>query len=123
MKIQCIRFVTLFLLATSYSQLTCGDDHFLVIGGGYAPSGNQASLERNVLFWQRVLAEKRVTLEDQCVFFADGDDLDEDLQVIDRKSIPKANRWMAEFFGSQSDLGLSYRNHRIPNVKGKSSLK
>ncbi len=122
MKIQCIRFVTLFLLATSYSQLTCGDDHFLVIGGGYAPSGNQASLERNVLFWQRVLAEKRVTLEDQCVFFADGDDLDEDLQVIDRKSIPKANRWMAEFFGSQSDLGLSYRNHRIPNVKGKSSL-
>ena len=113
----------LLLLSFTLADPLSAKDHFLVIGGGYSPSGNQASLERNVLFWQRVLAEKEIAASSQSIFFADGDDPDEDLQVIDRKSVPKANRWMAEFFGSQSDLGLSYRNHRIPNVIGKTSVK
>ncbi len=115
--------LTVLLLLVAITNPIVAEDHFLVIGGGYAPSGNQASLERNVLFWQRVMAEKKISPENQSVFFADGDDPGEDLQVMDRKSIPKANQWMAEFFGSQSDLGLSYRNHRVPNVVGKTSLK
>lgn len=114
--------ITALLFAVAITRPIVAEDHFLVIGGGYAPSGNQASLERNVLFWQRVLAEKKIEPENQSVFFADGDDPGEDLQVMDRKSIPKANQWMAEFFGSQNDLGLSYRNHQVPNVIGKTSL-
>ncbi len=98
-----------------------GGDYFLTIGGGYAPSGNQASLERNVLFSQRVLEEKNIGLDVQSVYFADGDQPRPDLQVIDRKSIPRANQLMAEFFGSQTDLGLSYRNHRVPHVRGATS--
>ncbi|TWT65134.1 hypothetical protein [Allorhodopirellula solitaria] len=116
-----IRIGMLLIAATLAGRLDAADQ-FLVIGGGYAPSGNQASLERNVLFWQRVMSEKQVPQESQSVFFADGDDPDDDLQVIDRKSIPKANQWMAEFLGSLSDLGLSYRNHRVPHVEGKTSL-
>lgn len=116
-----VHLVVLLYAVLSISTVSA-KDHFLVIGGGYAPSGNQASLERNVLFWQRVLAEKKIAPEMQSIFFADGDDPADDLQVMDRKSIPKANQWMAEFFGSQNDLGLSYRNHRVPNVIGKTSL-
>ena len=32
--------------------------YFLTIGGGYNPSGNQVSLEKNVLFFQRLLDEQ-----------------------------------------------------------------
>ncbi len=98
-------------------------DFFLTIGGGYAPSGNQASLERNVQFSQRVLREKQIDPKSQSVYFADGDHPGNDLQVMDRKSIPTANQMMAEFFGSRTDLGLSYRNHQVPDVLGETSLK
>lgn len=94
------------------------EDFFLTIGGGYSPSGNQASLENNVLFAQRALGEQGVLGEHNDIFFSDGDAVGKDLQVMDPSSVPKANRLMAEFFGSSNDLGLSYRNHNIPNVKG-----
>jgi hypothetical protein len=94
-----------------------GTDFFLTIGGGYAPSGNQVSLERNILYFQRVLQELRLDSLPQSVFFADGRSDDRDLQVIDRDSVPQANRLMAEFFGDFDDLGLSYRNHQIPGVQ------
>ena len=37
---------------------------------------------------------------------------DKDVQAIDVESVPKANRLMAEFFGTDRDLGLHYRKHR-----------
>ncbi len=97
------------------------EDHLLTIGGGYSPAGNQASLERNVLFFQRLLEEKGMSQLRHDIYFADGDSKAADLQVMDRTSVPKANRLMAEFFGSEENLGLTYRNHQVPNVKGKSS--
>ncbi len=96
-------------------------DFFLTIGGGYAPSSNQASLERNVQFMQRLLREKQLAQRPNDIFFADGNDPGDDLQVIDRKSIPRANQLMAEFLGSDRDLGLSYRNHQVPRVSGATS--
>src|SRR5262245_13740911 len=36
-----------------------GKDFFLTIGGGYSRSGNQASLEKNVLFFERLLSEQK----------------------------------------------------------------
>jgi hypothetical protein len=93
-------------------------DFFLTIGGGYAPDGNQASIEKNVLFSARVLAEQSVPAEQQAVYFADGLDADADLQVRDLAAVPKANQLMAEFFGSEEDLGLHYRNHATPHERG-----
>src|SRR6478672_7040107 len=51
-------------------------DHFLTIGGGYSPAGNQVSLERNVLFFRDVLGElyKPGPAPAHEVFFADGND-------------------------------------------------
>jgi hypothetical protein len=89
----------------------------LTIGGGYSPAGNQASLEKNVLLFQRVLAGHSGTVERHDIFFADGKNAAKDLQVHDPGQVPLANRLMAEFFGSIRDLGLSYRNHQVPNVR------
>jgi hypothetical protein len=96
-------------------------DFFLTIGGGYSPSGNQASLEKNVLYVQRVMGSKQLVRND--IFFADGNDSKADLEVMDPTSVPKANRLMAEFFGSTRNLGLAYRNHRVPNVIGATNPK
>lgn len=95
-------------------------DFFLTIGGGYSPSGNQASIENNVLYAQRVLRDQP-SIATNHIYFADGDDDKADVQVVDRESIPKSNRLMAEFFGSTNDLGLSYRNHLIDDVRGAST--
>ncbi|TWU34591.1 hypothetical protein Q31b_55460 [Novipirellula aureliae] len=95
-------------------------DFVLVIGGGYSPSGNQASLEKNVLLFRRSIEAHGLKPFRSDTFFSDGDDPLHDLQVIDADSIPKPNRLMAEFFGSQEDLGLSYRNHQISDVRGPS---
>lgn len=92
-------------------------DYYLTIGGGYAPSGNQASLERNVMFFQRILGEPTNEQFQHDIYFSDGQEGGADLQVMDRESVPKANRLMAEFFGSRRNLGLQYRNHEINEVK------
>lgn len=120
---------TLLLQFSLASALACSllsvqgwaEDHLLTIGGGYSPAGNQASLERNVLFFQRLLKEKGMTHLQHDIYFADGDSKGADLQVMDRDSVPKANRFLAEFFGSEENLGLTFRNHQVPNVKGQTS--
>ena len=92
-------------------------DYFLTIGGGNSPAANQASLERNVLFYQRVLKKQNQHQLRHAVYFSDGLAAGEDLQVRDVHSVPKANRLMAEFFGTDRDLGLYYRNHEVPGVR------
>ncbi|MCA9139095.1 MAG: hypothetical protein KDB00_20120 [Planctomycetales bacterium] len=106
------------MLSGSGQGIALATDFFLTIGGGYAPSGNQASLENNVLYFQRVLREVKPDAANNDVYFSDGRSSGHDLQVMDPNSVPKANRLMAEFFGSQSSLGLSYRNHQVPDVRG-----
>ena len=111
-----VRSLILCCLVLANSANLSADDYFLTLGGGYSPAGNQVSLEKNVLLFQRVLAEKQLPAGD--IFFADGHDKTRDVEVLDRESVPKANRLMAEFFGSTGNLGLSYRNHRVPGVRG-----
>jgi hypothetical protein len=106
------------VLSLSLSRSGSARDFFLTLGGGYSRDGNQASLEKNVLFYQRVLAQQNVDPRQHAVYFADGLGNDKDLQVKDVEAIPKANRLMAEFFGSERDLGLYYRNHEVPGVRG-----
>jgi hypothetical protein len=110
--------VAIFVAIVGGSPVAAGRDFFLVIGGGYAPSGNQASLEKNVLFFERLLQEQRVEPAQQAVYFADGLATGADLQVRDVEAVPKANQLMAEFFGDDDGLGLYYRNHTVPGVRG-----
>lgn len=89
----------------------------LTIGGGYSPSGNQVSLEKNVLLFNRVLENYSDQIHQHDIFFADGKDRRRDLLVHDPESLPKANQLMAEFFGNARGLGLSFRNHKVPDVQ------
>ncbi len=101
----------------------CADaeDFFLTIAGGYAPSSNQVSLEKNVLYFQRFLRDQKLAHRPLDIYFADGSSDRASLQVSDPEGLPPANRLMAEFFGSQRNLGLKYRAHRIPEIRGKTS--
>lgn len=110
-----------------------GTDYFLTIGGGYEPSGNQASLEANVLFFQDVLQEKHTGGRTQATFFADGSDPQADLQVLSKaiaantsdednfaESVTSLLVKLNSFRGNQGQP-VEYRNHRIPNVSGANS--
>ncbi len=48
------------------------NDYVVTIGGGYEPAGNQASLEANVLFFQKLVEEHLPETSQHQVFFADG---------------------------------------------------
>ena len=115
MKLLCGKIIALFLILGS-QPFASAENYVLTIGGGYAPEGNQASLEKNVLLFQRVLG-KYPNINQHDVFFADGKHPTKDLQVHDPSQVPEANRLMAEFFGSDRDLGLTYRNHQVPHVR------
>ena len=102
---------------------TRAEDYLLTIGGGYGPTSNQLSLERNVVFQQKVLASVRPDRPRHDVFFADGDDESPDLQCQDpdfERTCPPARRMMAELFGDAEAMDLYYRNHEIGGLKGPS---
>jgi hypothetical protein len=116
-----IVLVVILAVASSVDSRLAARDVVLVIGGGYSPTGNQASLEKNVLFFQRLLGELMLDENNIDVLFSDGSSKKADLQVNDLEAVPLPNRLMAEFFGSQRDLGMTYRNHEVPGVRGASS--
>jgi hypothetical protein len=96
-------------------------DVFLTIGGGYSPKGNQVSLEKNVLFYQRLLAEERPDGASHDIYFADGNAPERDLQFSNMDALPTANWLMADLFGKEDSIDLEYRNHEIPGVRGETS--
>lgn len=113
-KIVVAIFLFVFLPEVQSSQ-----DHFLVIGGGYSPSGNQVSLEKNVIFFRKLLSEKYSTEKDHDLYFADGTYKGNDIQyMVPMDEIPKSNFYMALLFGTPSKLNLKYRNSKLDKVDG-----
>ncbi len=107
------------LPATTYAA-----DHFLTIGGGYSPTGNQISLEKNVLMFQQLVSERYPAGVSHDVYFSDGNNPGRDLQYQDAKSsIPKANRLLARVFRKTRYLEYRYRDHQVPNVRGRTGKK
>lgn len=106
-----------------FSPSLFADDYILTLGGGYSPSGNQASLEENVLFFLKILDAKKIAYRQHDLFFADGDDPKPDLQVMS-KTEAKALRPATELLDDlhrkpgKDREKVEYRNHRIPNVTG-----
>lgn len=115
-----VPLLTIVLLVTG-SQASVATDYFLTIGGGYNPSGNQASLEANVIFFQQVLKEKHHGAMQHQIFFADGDDDKADLQIVAEKKSWKdlpASELLAGLHRRRGPQQLEYRNHRVPAVSG-----
>lgn len=114
-----------FLAMAALALLSTADakDVFLTIGGGYSPKGNQVSLERNVLFFQRLLAHQWPDGAPHDIYFADGDDPARDVQFSNIDGVPDANWLMAELLGTQESIDLEYRSHEIPGVRASTSEK
>jgi hypothetical protein len=94
-------------------------DYFLTIGGGNSPPGNQVSLEKNVLYFQRVLIELGMVIERHDILFSDGDDPGRDLQFDDPAyAPPEANLWLARLFNQEDGLRDQFRSHQVPAVRG-----
>lgn len=98
--------------------------HFFTIGGGYSPTGNQASLERNIIYFRKMLADLGLADAPQHTLFADGDNPGRDLQVKDpEEAAPEANRLLAALLGSTKGIDNNYHNHHLRDIDGVSSTK
>ncbi len=116
----------LFLLGSLVnSQNLFATDYFITIGGGYVPEQNQASLEANVLFFQRVLDKQHLGNRSHDIFFSDGADAEADLQVL-APQVPSqlpATDLLASLHrrGGPPGAWVEYRNHRVPQCSGPTS--
>jgi len=107
-------------LAPLVSQLDASD-HFLTIGGGYSPTGNQISLEKNVILFERLLSEIYAQPVPHDIFFADGKHPGRDLQFIDPDhEVPAINRLLATVFQQTRYLTYHYRSNQLEHVNGPS---
>jgi hypothetical protein len=109
-----------------FAPAAVAKDYFLTIGGGYDATGNQISLEKNILFQQSILAAQRPDNPPYEVFFADGNNPHPDVQCRDPKfeeTCPVARRLLAEVLGDVDEMDLIYRTNEIPNLQGPSNLK
>jgi hypothetical protein len=96
-----------------------GEDHFLTIGGGGSPRNNQLSLERNVVFFRRVLSDCGLAAAPHEVYFASGTERIRDLQVADPNvKPPRANQLLARLWDREDDLYYAYRPHQVSDLNG-----
>jgi hypothetical protein len=104
------------------ANVTTAKDYFLTMGGGYTPSGNQISLEKNVQYFQRLLVDMGLAGQPHQIFFADGMNPGRDLQYRESEDrVARVNRLLARIAGSEGGLDLNFRSHEIAGVQGVSS--
>ncbi len=110
------------LCVAIFSSQAHAKDYFVIVGGGFSPESNQASLEANLIFFQNVLAERGLSESRQFYYFADGDDNADDLQIVAPKQ--KSEHELVKLLRGmhrQDFEEVEYRNHEVPNINGRSS--
>jgi hypothetical protein len=109
----------LVIVSSSAGPVLGATDHFLTIGGGGSPRNNQLSLERNVVYFRKTLADCGLAGAPHAVYFACGNEKLRDLQVSDPNvTPPRANVLLARLWDREDDLYNTYRPHDLPEVKG-----
>ncbi len=98
------------------SRSAIAGDHFLTIGGGYAPAHSQLSLEKNVLFVQQVFRAWEVPTADQDILFGCGDAPNRDVQINQMAEIPRVNLLLSQISNRDESMDYGYRHHAIPHV-------
>ncbi|MEC8302541.1 MAG: hypothetical protein VX035_12590, partial [Planctomycetota bacterium] len=107
--------LAIFPAQALFPSLAVSRDVFLTIGGGYSPTGNQISLEKNVQLFSSYLVESYAQPPEHYIFFSDGDGQMRDLQYIPT-DFPRVNEVLAQINNRTSGLKYRYRNHEVPNV-------
>ncbi len=111
------------LFVVAWTTPASAKDYFLTIAGGYSPTGNQVSLEKNVLYYQRMLRDMGRADAPHTLLFADGHDKGRDLQFMDPDfDIPKPSLLLATIANQTKYLYHQYRSHTLPDVAGPSSV-
>ena len=115
------------LVLAAVAVATCpahAEDYFLTIGGGYSPTGNQVSLEKNVQLFRKLLSEEYPQGVSHDVYFSDGDSPARDLVFeTPMEGAPRANLLLARIFQQSRYFNQHYRSHEIDNVQGGSNRK
>ena len=118
-KNQLIGLVVILFLTSAPVQAR---DHAWIVGGGYDLGSSQAQIEKNVLWASSVIKEASHNKDDRdlSVFFTDGDEQEvkdvKSWQPIDAEGT--SLQPLSMIYNAAYDNGLSYRNHRIDNVRG-----
>ena len=122
-----VRCVAVVSLAVCRTTSAVAKDYFLTIGGGYDVTGNQLSLEKNILFQQSVLAAQRPDKPPYEVWFADGNDPHPDVQCRDpevRRDLPRSR---GESWPRCSAMPTRWTSciatMKCPSLKGPADLK
>jgi len=117
-----LRPAACLIVTAALALPAAAEDHFLTIGGGYSPMGNQVSLEKNVLLFRKLLSEAYPSAPAHDIFFADGDDAGRDLQYHDPTApTPRSNQLAAQVFQEEKYYGYQYRSSSIPGLSGASN--
>jgi hypothetical protein len=112
---------TACLILLSVAATSRAADHFLTIGGGSSAENNQVSLEKNVLFLQKSLADSGLGGVPHEILFTDGNAGSRDLVYVDpNNSVPRVNILLGEIFDHADGLDEQYRAHAIPKLWGPS---
>lgn len=102
----------------SFAPHVWARDFVLTIGGGYSPLGNQASIERNAIYFSDLIAERLPDARHD-ILFSDGDAPGRDVQYrAAAESIPHAWRLLAQVFQQEKNWGMRYRTNQLRQVSG-----
>lgn len=113
------RYLTVLLCTLLAAQHAYAEDYFFTFGGGYSPQGNQVSLEKNVQFFRKFLADTGHKQSPQFTLFADGDDPARDLQYAQSpESKSELHYLLADVFGQTKDLYNRYRSNVLTDLDG-----
>ena len=113
-----LRITFVLLVSLSVTAVCSARDYILTLGGGYAPAGNQISLEKNVEYFERVLDQFYPKGVDHSILFADGNNPARDLQYRSESiGMTQARENVAYIFGQTKYLYDEYRSHNIQDVE------
>jgi len=92
-------------------------DRILTFGGGPTPNDNQASLEKNVLYFQGVVKMLGLAGVRHDIYFADGTARGRSVQY--RADADELTRLLADIYdGAADDVSLRFRPSSIPALTG-----
>lgn len=89
---------------TAFCSKNQSQPNFFVMGGGGAPAYNEIALEKNVLYFQRILRVLGYKAEEASIFFANGNNGQATVRYINKQ-------------GQQQ-----FKAPKIPNLKGAATL-
>lgn len=121
---------------SSVPRTAIAKDYIVVIAGGPNKEQNQASMEANVLFFLRLMEERQSDDREISIFFSDGPDAGDDVQVlIDSSPVGEEDTPLVQLLKTLSRRGpgrmgamsqgitpfgprrqIAYRDHKISNA-------